>query len=432
MYKNQLQELAQRSSYNLPSYSCIREGPDHAPRFKSTVNFNGETFESPGFFSTLRQAEHAAAEVALNSLSKRGPSKELACKILDETGVCKNLLQETAQRAGVCLPTYTTVRSGPGHLPVFTCTVEVAGMQFSGEPAKTKKQAEKNAAMVAWTALKKYAAKVNQGSEEKGTELEQTSVARALVSAQAKENRAMSKSDSYLPLSLPQRSPHNRGDYGSHSFNRGLPGPPPIYRPQHVTHSWAGVPDRQEQVHYGDSSYGADMYLLTQGMSDSHLPPHPSGRPSLPRHTSISIKPGMAYQPVMSSPHHGESSSRMESQFQPRMRQVPSAPVSRGLPALPNRNSAPKLTLLDQDDEDDAWLRGEFRERKVEREWPVSDPYWRSSSSMHSNMPHSGSGSLSPMIRTLVPVHASPDRRQQEEEYSEEEVARQLLSKLNL
>ncbi|KAF7115340.1 hypothetical protein RHSIM_RhsimUnG0058500 [Rhododendron simsii] len=47
MYKNQLQELAQRSCFNLPSYTCIREGPDHAPRFKSIVNFNGDTFESP-------------------------------------------------------------------------------------------------------------------------------------------------------------------------------------------------------------------------------------------------------------------------------------------------------------------------------------------------------------------------------------------------
>lgn len=82
MYKNQLQELAQRSCFNLPSYSCIREGPDHAPRFKATVNFNGEMFESPTFCSTLRQAEHAAAEVALNELSKRGPSSTLAAKVL--------------------------------------------------------------------------------------------------------------------------------------------------------------------------------------------------------------------------------------------------------------------------------------------------------------------------------------------------------------
>lgn len=82
MYKNQLQELAQRSCFNLPSYACIREGPDHAPRFKATVNFNGEVFESPTFCNTLRQAEHAAAEVALNVLSKNGPSKALAAKVL--------------------------------------------------------------------------------------------------------------------------------------------------------------------------------------------------------------------------------------------------------------------------------------------------------------------------------------------------------------
>lgn len=66
----------------------------------------------------------------------------------------KNLLQETAHRAGLNLPVYTTVRSGPGHLPVFTCAVELAGMTFTGEPAKTKKQAEKNAAMAAWSSLK--------------------------------------------------------------------------------------------------------------------------------------------------------------------------------------------------------------------------------------------------------------------------------------
>lgn len=82
MYKNQLQELAQRSCFNLPAYACIREGPDHAPRFKATVNFNGEIFESPNYCSTLRQAEHAAAEVALNTLSRRGPSQSLAARIL--------------------------------------------------------------------------------------------------------------------------------------------------------------------------------------------------------------------------------------------------------------------------------------------------------------------------------------------------------------
>ncbi|KAH8960388.1 hypothetical protein BDL97_06G129700 [Sphagnum fallax] len=190
MYKNQLQELAQRSCFNLPAYACIREGPDHAPRFKATVNFNGEVFESPNYWGTLRQAEHAAAEVALNTLSRRGPSQSLAARILDETGVCKNLLQETAQRAGVSLPVYSTIRSGPGHLPVFTCVVEVAGLTFSGEAAKTKKQAEKNAAMAAWLALKQS----NQGrpttvpaETEVTEEQEQNTIARTLATAFYKE-----------------------------------------------------------------------------------------------------------------------------------------------------------------------------------------------------------------------------------------------------
>jgi hypothetical protein len=82
MYKNQLQELAQRSCFNLPSYACIREGPDHAPRFKASVNFNGEIFDSPSYCTTLRQAEHAAAEVDLNVLSTRGPARSLTARVL--------------------------------------------------------------------------------------------------------------------------------------------------------------------------------------------------------------------------------------------------------------------------------------------------------------------------------------------------------------
>lgn len=73
----------------------------------------------------------------------------------DETGVYKNLLQETAHRAGLNLPVYRTIRAGPGHVPNFYCTVEIAGMHFTGDPARTKKQAQKNAAIAAWSALRK-------------------------------------------------------------------------------------------------------------------------------------------------------------------------------------------------------------------------------------------------------------------------------------
>ncbi|KAK4762752.1 hypothetical protein SAY86_008520 [Trapa natans] len=195
MYKNQLQELAQRSCFNLPSYTCLREGPDHAPRFKATVNFNGETFESPHYCSTLRQAEHSAAEVALNSLSSRGPSHSLAARILDETGVYKNLLQEIAQRIGSPLPQYITHRSGLGHLPVFTGTVELAGITFRGEPAKNKKQAEKNAAMAAWSSLKQLTKEAASSSEpEHIDEMEQITIARVLLHYCLKEKHTTANS----------------------------------------------------------------------------------------------------------------------------------------------------------------------------------------------------------------------------------------------
>jgi hypothetical protein len=44
------------------------------------VIFNGELFESPNYCSTLRQAEHVAAEVALNILSRRSSSQPLAAR----------------------------------------------------------------------------------------------------------------------------------------------------------------------------------------------------------------------------------------------------------------------------------------------------------------------------------------------------------------
>ncbi|KAG9445604.1 hypothetical protein H6P81_011732 [Aristolochia fimbriata] len=210
MYKNQLQELAQRSCFNLPSYSCIREGPDHAPRFKATVNFNGEIFESPNYCTTLRQAEHSAAEVALNSLSNRGPSHSLAARILDETGVYKNLLQEIAQRVGAPLPAYTTFRSGLGHLPVFTCTVELAGITFTGEPAKNKKQAEKNAAMAAWSSLKKLAQEAASSSSEtenNNDEQEQITIARALLNYRIKEKMAVATANTPNALPFPKKFP---------------------------------------------------------------------------------------------------------------------------------------------------------------------------------------------------------------------------------
>ena len=109
MYKNQLQELAQRSCFSLPSYVCTREGPDHAPRFKATVTFNGETFHGPTCCTTLRQAEHAAAEAALALLSLRGPSTSLTAAILvraSATALGVLLALDVLARLLLCFPPF--------------------------------------------------------------------------------------------------------------------------------------------------------------------------------------------------------------------------------------------------------------------------------------------------------------------------------------
>ncbi|XP_075638969.1 double-stranded RNA-binding protein 1 isoform X1 [Castanea sativa] len=146
-YKNQLQNYAQKRSLCLPVYSCEREGPPHASRFRCKVTVDRQTYESPEFFSTSKDAEHAAAKVALTSLVPDG-AKE------DDSGPYKNLLQELVQKEGFSLPVYDTNRFGEVHVPVFVSTVEIEGEVFKGHEARTKKQAEMNAAKIAYTTLK--------------------------------------------------------------------------------------------------------------------------------------------------------------------------------------------------------------------------------------------------------------------------------------
>lgn len=72
LYKNQLQNYAQKRNLSLPEYAPEWEGPPHAMRFGCKVTIDGHTFQSPKFYSTLKEAEHAAAEIAFKSLSPNG------------------------------------------------------------------------------------------------------------------------------------------------------------------------------------------------------------------------------------------------------------------------------------------------------------------------------------------------------------------------
>ncbi|KAL6223238.1 hypothetical protein ACLB2K_006626 [Fragaria x ananassa] len=138
-HKNQLQYYAQKRNLNLPGYSCEREGPPHAARFKCTVTIDGQTYQGQEFLPTVKDAERAAAKVALISLLPNGVQE-------DDTGWYKNLLQELLQKEGQHVPLYSSTTSGEPHMLRFVSTVEIGGEYVTGEVARSKKLAEMSAA----------------------------------------------------------------------------------------------------------------------------------------------------------------------------------------------------------------------------------------------------------------------------------------------
>ncbi|XP_057778870.1 double-stranded RNA-binding protein 1-like [Salvia miltiorrhiza] len=147
MYKNLLQQHAQKENLGFPVYTSEAEGPPHSRRFKSKVSINGKLYETPEFFSTLKEAEQTAAKIACQALS--------VDVIQEDKGLYKNLLQELAQKKGLMCPSYETVSSGFSHKPIFVSTVEIGSDSFQGCEAKTRKQAEMKAAEAAYYALTK-------------------------------------------------------------------------------------------------------------------------------------------------------------------------------------------------------------------------------------------------------------------------------------
>jgi len=160
MEKVRLLMIAQKNHVAAPSYVCIKEGLDHLPRFKATVTFNGQMFESEEFHKKQKDAENAAAKVALRSLEEyENFTLQGINASCEEHGSVESkvLLLDAAQKARISCPVYITSGAGPSHFRTFTSTVQVAGMKFRGESFRTKKQAEKSAASAAWTALKTVA-----------------------------------------------------------------------------------------------------------------------------------------------------------------------------------------------------------------------------------------------------------------------------------
>ncbi|KAK3441805.1 hypothetical protein EUGRSUZ_B01707 [Eucalyptus grandis] len=136
--KNLIQEYVQKLSYVIPWYECRKdEASRRAPLFSCTVEVGGICYTGDTA-RTKKQAKIQAARTAL----------------LHETGLCKNLIQEYVQKLNYVIPRYECPKDEASRrAPPFSCTVEVGGIYYTGDTARTKKQAEIQAARTALLAV---------------------------------------------------------------------------------------------------------------------------------------------------------------------------------------------------------------------------------------------------------------------------------------
>ncbi|KAL5076267.1 hypothetical protein RYX36_015251 [Vicia faba] len=147
--KHQLQNYARKNNLDPPVYTIKTEGLLHDIHFKASVVIGGKSFDSPTLFNTRKEAEQAAAKVALMELPI---SDDLFNKASDESCPAKSLLLELTQREGFSKPIYKTTEARSS--PPFSSTVEVEGVEFHGKASWSKKQAEHDAAKIAYNTLK--------------------------------------------------------------------------------------------------------------------------------------------------------------------------------------------------------------------------------------------------------------------------------------
>ncbi|KAK4562897.1 hypothetical protein RGQ29_005401 [Quercus rubra] len=149
MYKNRLQEYAQRSAIQLPMYKTVNEGSQHAPKFRSTVVVDGQIYTSSNTFLQRKIAEQDVSKLALEHISKKIKDEicPLTTLICENTVFCKSILNEFAVKMNLQKPIYNTVQR-EGLPPVFISSLVFNGVCYNGEPGRNKKEAEQLAARV--------------------------------------------------------------------------------------------------------------------------------------------------------------------------------------------------------------------------------------------------------------------------------------------
>ncbi|KAK2388583.1 double-stranded RNA-binding protein [Trifolium repens] len=141
--KLQLQNYARKNDHDPTVVTVKTERLPHDIHYKANVVIDGKSFENPTLFNTIKEAEQAAAKIV-----------DIFQQASDESCSFKSLLHELTQREDFSLPTYKTTKIGPPHMPTFFSTVEVESLEFHGKASSSRKQAEQDAAKIAYTALK--------------------------------------------------------------------------------------------------------------------------------------------------------------------------------------------------------------------------------------------------------------------------------------
>nr|GLL43263.1 double-stranded RNA-binding protein 6-like [Ipomoea trifida] len=189
IYKSKLQEFCHGKKWAPPRYTCMKDGADHIPQFKASVVVNGLNFDTLAPCKSRKEADNQVAKLAFlyfSSGSGEQKTTETHKNPDDNVGInpdseqqYKKKLQIYAKRMKLGLPTYCVQREGVLDDLIFKATVslsgesfkslggyksakeaeedaarvEIDGHVFHGTAAMSKKQAENNAAKVAYMSL---------------------------------------------------------------------------------------------------------------------------------------------------------------------------------------------------------------------------------------------------------------------------------------
>ncbi|XP_076909245.1 double-stranded RNA-binding protein 4-like [Bidens hawaiensis] len=143
MYKSLLNQQTQKLKKPPPIYQTLNEGPEHQPRFRSTVWVDGVCYTSPNTFHQRKASEMDVSKLAYIALTQKAKTDALHFVQQDKT-FCKSIIAEFAAKKSLDKPAYETAQLEA--VPAFRSNLVFNGGTYTGESAKSKKEAEQSVA----------------------------------------------------------------------------------------------------------------------------------------------------------------------------------------------------------------------------------------------------------------------------------------------